>query len=103
MTIIKPETCIDPDDLPSEIFPSGLSKQRKQYLFEQIRQFCDEKYRDITCPEPGGRKRPQPDDSEASTNKSKCKRLCSHCRQPSHTKTRKGVTTYPIQLQEHEK
>ena len=46
MTIIKHETCIDPDDLP-EIFPSGLSDQRKQYLFEQIRQFCDEKYRDI--------------------------------------------------------
>ena len=86
VTVINPETCIDPDDLP-EIFPSSLSEQRKQYHFEQIRQFCDEKYRDITCPEPRGRKRPQPeprgkkrpqpDDSEASINKSN--RLCSHC------------------------
>ena len=80
VTVIKPGTSIDPDDLPSEIFPSGLSEERKQYLFEQIRPFCDEKYRDVTCPKPRRRKRPQPSDTQASTAKSK--RLCSYRNSP---------------------
>ena len=28
------------DDLPSLIIPSGLSAERKQYLFDKIREFC---------------------------------------------------------------
>jgi hypothetical protein len=96
--IIKPDIIIDQNGLPSEIIPSGLSEERKQYLFEHIRQFCDERYKDVTCPEPRGKKRPHPDNGETSGNKSK--RLCSHCRQPGHTKTRKGVTTCPVLLQE---
>ena len=98
ITIIKPNTCIDRSALPSEIIPSGLSEERKQYLFEHVRPFCDERYRDITCPEPRGKKRPHPDNSETSGNTSM--RLCSYCRQPGHTKTRKGVTTCPELLQE---
>ena len=44
ITIIKPNTCIDRSALPSEIIPSGLSEERKQYLFEHVRPFCDERY-----------------------------------------------------------
>ena len=36
----------------TELIPSGLSEQRKRYLFDEIRPFCDEKYQDVTCPEP---------------------------------------------------
>ena len=32
LTIIKPGTCINSDSLLSEIFPSGLSEERKQYF-----------------------------------------------------------------------
>ena len=39
-------------DLPSVIPPPGLSLDRKQYLFEKIREFCPEQCHDLVCPDP---------------------------------------------------
>ena len=40
------------DTLPSVIPPQGLSLERKQYLFEKIREFCPEGCKDLVCPDP---------------------------------------------------
>ena len=92
--ILRKDVTIDPTALPSILPPSGLSEERKQYLYNEIRVFCAEKYRDITCPEPT-RKHPlnKPDSTGPLTKK--YKRLCSHCRNPGHTKTRKGQIICP--------
>ena len=42
----------DAADLPPVIQPTGLSLERKQYLFEKIREFCREDTRDLVCPNP---------------------------------------------------
>ncbi len=41
-----------PHDLPNEIVPPGLSRERKKYLFEKIREFVPEESKDIVCPNP---------------------------------------------------
>ena len=41
-----------PSDMPPEIKPEGLSRERKTYLFEKIREFCPSYCRDIVCPDP---------------------------------------------------
>ena len=56
--ILKLDASINNSELPPTLSPSGLSEQRQQYLFDEIRVFCDKKYQDITCPEPPTRKRP---------------------------------------------
>ena len=83
--ILKPDASINNSELPPTLSPSGLSEQRQQYLFDEIRVFCDEKYQDITCPEPPTRKH-SIDQSSNGTGPStkKTKRLCSHCRHPGH-------------------
>ena len=78
---LKPDASINNSELPPTLSPSGLSEQRQQYLFNEIRVFCDEKYQDITCPEPLTRKCPidQSSDGTGPSTK-KTKRLYSHCR-----------------------
>ena len=74
MDVLKQGVNVDPTALPCTLSPSGLSEQRKQYLYNEIRVFCDEEYRDITCPEPS-RKHPITDTSDSaglSTKKYKC-------------------------------
>ena len=39
-------------DLPQIVEPPGLSADRQWYLYEKIRPFCDEDFKDITCPLP---------------------------------------------------
>ena len=39
-------------DLPQIVEPPGLSADRQWYLYEKIQPFCDEDFRDITCPLP---------------------------------------------------
>lgn len=34
------------------ISPDGLSYQRKRYLYNDIREFVSEQYRDLVCPQP---------------------------------------------------
>ena len=81
--------------------PPGLSRERMQYLFEHIRPFCDEQHRNITCPEPQAQKRRAAEEQhESGPSAKRSKRLCSHCRVPGHTKTRKGAITCPTLLEE---
>ena len=40
------------DTLPPVIPPQSLSQERKQYLFEKIRDFCPEGCKDLVCPDP---------------------------------------------------
>ena len=51
VVLVKPRAAI-PKDLPPVIKPAGLSDQRIKYLFDNIRQFCDEDVMDIVCPKP---------------------------------------------------
>ena len=100
MDVLKQGVNVDPTALPCTLSPSGLSEQTKQYLFNEIRVFCDEECRDITCPEPS-RKHPITDTSDsAGPSTKKYKRLCSHCRNPGHSKTHKGQITCPELLKE---
>jgi len=105
VTIVKDDTTIHLKLLPSILYPSGLSDERQPYLFEHIRQFCEEKYRDITCPKPAGirpsgSKRPCSNEQNQGFMK-KSKHLCSHCQQPGHTKTRKGQILCPQLLKKN--
>ena len=40
------------DDLPAVIPPPGLSLERRQYLYEKIREFCPPHCQDLVCPDP---------------------------------------------------
>jgi len=37
---------------PLQIIPAGSDQARQQYLFEQIREFCAKKTKDLVCPLP---------------------------------------------------
>ena len=95
--ILKAGAEVNQLEMPQRIPPPGISLERQNYLFEQIRVFCEPEYADITCPEPsipnvtlsGG------DSGEPSCPPSKRARLCSHCRCPGHTKTVRGQITCP--------
>ena len=41
-----------PATLPPVIQPAGLDASRRQYLYEQIREFCRPETRDLVCPAP---------------------------------------------------
>lgn len=41
-----------PNDLPDEVLPPGMSRERRVYLFEKIREFVPEESRDKVCPSP---------------------------------------------------
>ena len=92
-TILKPGHTIPKDTLPSTLSPTGLSPERERYLYEQIRPFCQLEYRDLTCPVPSGYQNVVVQQERDGALKSK--RLCSHCRLPGHTKTKKGKVTCP--------
>ena len=40
------------EELPLTIPPPGMTNERKWYLYEKIRQFCSDEYKDVTCPLP---------------------------------------------------
>ena len=103
VVILKANATVDKTALPAIMIPSGLSEERQQYLYEQIRPFYDEEYRDVTCPEPRALKRPRSQEQSADTqgpSVKRSKRLCSYCRMSGHTKTKKGQITCPKLLQE---
>ena len=95
--ILKPNAVMDETALPATLSPS---EERKQYIYGEIRRFCDERYQDITCPEPS-QKRPLTDPVGPGSS-TKSKRHCSYCRNPGHTKTRKGEITCPKLLKKRE-
>ena len=41
-----------PHELPVVVKPSGLSAERKQYLYEKIREYCPDEKKDSVCPIP---------------------------------------------------
>ena len=41
-----------PDELPPTIRPNGLSSQRQEYLYQEIREFVDFDKQDLVCPKP---------------------------------------------------
>ena len=41
-----------PIDQPQQLFPPGLSLERRWYLYEKIREFCPDNHRDLVCPKP---------------------------------------------------
>lgn len=79
--------------LPATLSPTGLSREREIYLYEHIRQFCQSEYRDVTsCPVPQNYQQQEMEQNDALV---RGKRLCSHCRLPGHTKTKRGKVTCP--------
>lgn len=51
-TLIFPPSSFKKDVLPEIIEPVGLSKDRKNYLYKQIRPYIRPKYKDLMCPKP---------------------------------------------------
>ena len=82
--ILNPNAVVNETALPATLSPSGYLKNLKQYLYDEIRRFCDEQYQDMTCPEPS-QKRPLTDPI-GSGSSTEAKRLCSYCRNPGHTR-----------------
>ena len=84
-------------ELPTEITPPGMSVDRRQYLFDNIRQFCaTAEAAELTCPaisHPSKRKKKG--DLPPSKRKKTSQRKCSHCHEPGHTKTIRGKVTCP--------
>ncbi len=39
-------------DMPITLVPSGLTRERQQYLFDRIREYCPDYAKDVLCPEP---------------------------------------------------
>ena len=85
----------DKDELPSGVSPKGLSAEREWYLYDNIRPFCLDSDKDITCPLPtcpnprstlgtpaqDATPAPDPDNIEPQAKR---KRLCGTCRQEGH-------------------
>lgn len=40
-------------DSPKVIEPVMMTKKRKQYLYDKIRPYCEENFKDVLCPHPG--------------------------------------------------
>ena len=98
------------DQLPPVLPPSGLSIQRQWYLYNKIREFCPENFKDVTCPrptasleDPAPSRSPSPTPppapspsatplstttttttTDADEPPAKRTRLCGACRQPGH-------------------
>ena len=43
---------LTPANLPEPLQPAGISRQRLEYLHKNVRQYCHEESRDLTCPPP---------------------------------------------------
>lgn len=50
--LLKDSWVPDANEYPPRVSPKGLSTERQWYLYDQIREFCPEEDRDVTCPEP---------------------------------------------------
>lgn len=74
-----------PIGFPDVVTPAGMARQRKEYLFNNIRTFCKEEYKDLLCPEVETEpvaeasangdpepERDQPDPAEATKKRRKC-------------------------------
>ena len=76
--------------LPPNLQPVGLSNTRQEYLYNEVCQFCEDEYKDTTCPGPLSRKLGMA--CSALMNVNICPKrssACSYCKQTGHTKPRK--------------
>ena len=62
----------DPKELPSMVSPKGLSAEWQWYLHDNIRHFCPNGDKDITCPLPGV---PKPGGSQPGTPAARTQQL----------------------------
>ena len=67
--------------MPPVILPPGLSYERQEYLYNEIREFCKEEVKDLVCPKPLPRNKENKQcgkakdtDSARSDRKSKAKK-----------------------------
>ena len=97
IVISKKDSAVDILGMPEVILPPGMSLERQVYLFEKIRRFCSSAAAELTCPKPYTTENPLPAQQE---KQSQSQRKCSHCREPGHTKTVRGVITCPQLLKE---
>lgn len=94
-SLMKDNWVPDPNELPDIIPAKGLSTERQWYLYDQIRQFCPDSRKDLTCPEPSVPKpcsrsgTPLPTmeiDTDVVSSPTKKQRTCGICREPGHNK-----------------
>ena len=52
LVLLRNPTILPPAVLPPEISPQGLSQERKQYLYREIRQFCKPGTEVLVAPAP---------------------------------------------------
>ena len=83
------------DALPPILHPEGLSNTRQEYFYDEIRQFCEDECKDIASPQSSKRGVACSVSNTDICKPAKRQRTCSHCKQPGHTKTKKGVITSP--------
>ena len=84
----------DPSEYPERVQPKGLSAERQWYLFDQIREFCPEGDRDVTCPRPSvpkpGSRAGTPvaegtnEEEVVASPPAKKSRRCGTCREEGH-------------------
>ena len=52
LQLLKSPDILPPARLPAKVNPQGLSQERKQYLYREIRQFCKPGMEDLVAPAP---------------------------------------------------
>ena len=52
LMLLKNPAILPPAVLPPEVSPQGLTQERKQYLYREIRQFCKPGMEDLVAPAP---------------------------------------------------
>ena len=50
LLLLNEEDVKPPNRLPNEIKPHGLDRDRRNYLFKEIREFCKPGTEDLVCP-----------------------------------------------------
>lgn len=51
-------------DFPEKVQADGLTFQRKKYLYKKIREYCEDEYKDLLCPDPGE----EPEENQAGNS-----------------------------------
>lgn len=44
-----------PEGMPEQLVGTNFDLKRQWYLYNEVREFCDMRYRDIVCPKPQGK------------------------------------------------
>ena len=80
-------------EMPLPVEPKGFSLEREWYLYDQIREFCEEGKQDLLCPLPSRPRQrsigipPPPNPDQSLSPVPKRQRRCGACGQVGHTIT----------------